>query len=54
MIGFINLAGVAAAIVGSMALALGLEWISLRALMRLMPGRRRNMGFGVSMGDKGN
>lgn len=40
MMNVINLAGVTAAIVGSMALALWMEWMSLRWLMRLMPGRR--------------
>ncbi|HUJ33081.1 MAG TPA: hypothetical protein VLY23_17500 [Candidatus Acidoferrum sp.] len=37
----IDLAGVAAAIAASMVLALGLEWLSLRGLMRLMPARPR-------------
>lgn len=32
-----DLAGVGGAIVVSMALALGLEWLSLRGLMLLMP-----------------
>ncbi|HKS67106.1 MAG TPA: hypothetical protein VJR26_07695 [Candidatus Acidoferrales bacterium] len=31
--------GVAAAIAGSVALALWIEWASLRGLMRLMPAR---------------
>lgn len=52
MIGFINLAGVAAAIVSSMALALGIEWISLRALLLLMPGRHRDAGFVASTQNK--
>lgn len=35
----IDLAGVGGAIVVSMALALGLEWLSLRGLMLLMPAK---------------
>ena len=35
----IDLAGVAAAIVLSIGLALWLEWMTLRGLMRLMPAR---------------
>lgn len=35
----IDLAGVGGAIVASMALALGLEWLSLRGLMLLMPAK---------------
>lgn len=54
MIGFINLAGVAGAIVGSIALALGIEWISLRALLHLMPGRQRNPGYLASTHNKVN
>lgn len=34
-----DIVGVAAAIVVSMGLALWLEWLSLRGLMRLMPAR---------------
>jgi hypothetical protein len=39
MTNVINFAAVTAAIVGSMALALWIEWVSLRGLMRLMPTR---------------
>jgi hypothetical protein len=39
MTNVINFAGVTVAIVGSMALALWIEWVSLRGLMRLMPTR---------------
>jgi hypothetical protein len=35
----IDFAGVAGAIVASMGLALWIEWVSLRGLMRLMPAR---------------
>jgi hypothetical protein len=35
----IDLAGVGGAIAVSIALAVGLEWVSLRGLMLLMPGR---------------
>ena len=35
----IDLAGVGGAILVSMALALGLEWLSLRGLMLLMPAK---------------
>ena len=35
----VDFAGVAGAIGLSVALALGLEWVSLRGLMRLMPAR---------------
>lgn len=35
----VDLAGVAGAIALSLALAIGLEWLSLRALMHLMPGK---------------
>lgn len=35
----VDLAGVAGAIAVSLALAIGLEWLSLRAVMHLMPGR---------------
>jgi hypothetical protein len=35
----IDLAGVGGAIAVSIALAVGLEWVSLRGLMLLMPGK---------------
>ena len=35
-----NFAGLTAAVAGSVGLALWIEWISLRGLMRLMPGRQ--------------
>jgi hypothetical protein len=38
----VDFAGVAGVIVASMGLALGIEWISLRGLMRLMPARSGN------------
>jgi hypothetical protein len=37
----LNFAGVAGAIAFSMAVAVGLEWLSLRGLMRLMPPQKR-------------
>jgi hypothetical protein len=40
----IDFVGVAGAIVASMGLALWIEWVSLRELMRLMPGRPGNSG----------
>jgi hypothetical protein len=40
----IDFAGVAGAIVASMGLALWIEWVSLRGLMRLMPARQVNSG----------
>ena len=40
----IDFAGVAGAIVASMGLALWIEWVSLRGLMRLMPARRGRAG----------
>jgi hypothetical protein len=40
----INFAGIAGAILGSMALALWIEWISLRGLLRLMPARQALAG----------
>jgi len=40
----VDFAGVAVAIVGSMALALWIEWVSLRGLLRLMPARRVEAG----------
>jgi hypothetical protein len=48
MTNVIQFAGVTAAIVGSMALALWIEWVSLRGLMRLMP--RRNGSVAVPDG----
>ncbi|HXW55760.1 MAG TPA: hypothetical protein VEJ67_08440 [Candidatus Cybelea sp.] len=36
----LDVAGVAGAIAFSMALALGLEWLGLCGLMRLMPGKK--------------
>jgi hypothetical protein len=36
---FIEFAGIASAIVVSMGLAMGLEWLTLNGLLRLMPGR---------------
>jgi hypothetical protein len=44
----IDFAGVAGAIVASMGLALWIEWLSLRGLMRLMPARPGNSGGGES------
>lgn len=44
MTNVINFAGVTAAIVGSMALALWIEWVGLRGLMRLMPTRSGALG----------
>jgi hypothetical protein len=38
---FIEFAGIASAIVMSMGLAMGLEWLTLNGLLRLMPGRER-------------
>lgn len=38
----LNFAGVAGAIAFSMAVAVGLEWLSLRGLMLLMPARKRD------------
>jgi hypothetical protein len=35
----LDFAGVAGAIAFSVALALGMEWLGLRGLMRLMPGK---------------
>jgi hypothetical protein len=35
---FIGFTGIASAILASVGLALALEWLSLRGLMRLMPG----------------
>lgn len=40
----VDFAGVAGVIVASMGLALGIEWLSLRGLMRLMPARTGNSG----------
>lgn len=40
----IDFAGVAGAIVASMGLALGMEWLSLRGLMLLMPARTTDSG----------
>jgi hypothetical protein len=39
MNGFIEYAAFAGAIIASIGLALGLEWIGLNGLFRLMPGR---------------
>jgi hypothetical protein len=36
---FIEFAGIASAIVASMGLAMGLEWLTLNGLLRLMPRR---------------
>lgn len=40
----IDLAGLAGAIVASVALALWMEWLSLRGLMLLMPARPDDSG----------
>lgn len=39
MNGFIEYAAFAGAIIASVGIALGLEWLSLNGLFRLMPGR---------------
>jgi hypothetical protein len=39
MNGFIKYAAFAGAIIGSIGLALALEWVGLHGLFRLMPGR---------------
>jgi hypothetical protein len=39
MNGFIEYAAFAGAIIGSIGLALALEWVGLNGLFRLMPGR---------------
>ena len=39
MNGFLEYAAFASAIIASIGLALGLEWIGLNGLFRLMPGR---------------
>ena len=39
MNGFIEYAAFAGAIISSIGLALGLEWVGLNGLFRLMPGR---------------
>jgi hypothetical protein len=39
MSSILDLAGMVGAIVLSMALAVGMEWVALRALMQLMPGK---------------
>lgn len=44
----IDLAGLGGAILVSMALALGLEWLSLRGLMLLMPAK----GAPVAVADR--
>lgn len=40
----IDFAGVGGAIVASIGLALGMEWLSLRGLMLLMPARTTDSG----------
>jgi hypothetical protein len=40
MIGFIAFAEITGAVLAAFALAVGLEWIGLRGLIRLMPVRR--------------
>lgn len=39
MSSIVDLAGMAGAVVVSIALAVGMEWVALRALMHLMPGK---------------
>ena len=39
MNGFLEYAAFASAVIASIGLALGLEWIGLNGLFRLMPGR---------------
>ena len=41
---FIEFAMFAGAIIASIGLALGLEWLSMTGLFRLMPGQRQRIG----------
>lgn len=47
--GLIGFAGVGAAIIASMGLAMWMEWYCLRLLMRLMPGRMKAMQATAAM-----
>ena len=49
----VDFAGVAGVIVASMGLALGIEWLSLRGLMRLMPARSGSSGAVPTQKDDG-
>jgi hypothetical protein len=55
MDGFLGFAEVAGAIVAAMGLAMGLEWLTLSGLLRLMPMRRdsREAGAYVASGRAG-
>ncbi len=44
MNGFVEYAAFAGAIIGSIGLALALEWVGLNGLFRLMPGRIQRQG----------
>lgn len=48
----IDLAGVGGAIVVSLALALGLEWLSLRGLMLLMPTKAAPLAVTPAVADR--
>jgi len=41
MNGFIGFAEIAGAIIAALGLALGLEWVGLYGLTRILPGRRQ-------------
>ncbi len=45
MNGFIEYAAFAGSIIGSIGLALALEWFGLNGLFRLMPGRAHTNGW---------